>query len=266
MKAAVIQFDIRPGDISANEKNAAEWITKAAEAGAELIVLPELWNCGYYFDDIASVAQDMRGSSIKLLQKLAKKHSVYIIGGSIAERRNGEIYNTSMAVNSGGEVVQKYRKVHLFPLGLAEQDYFSSGDEWNIIETPWGKIGMILCYDLRFAEFIRNLVLRGAQAIVVPAQWPQVREHHWDVLLQARAIENAVHIIAANRVGQDGSGTYGGHSAIVDPLGDVLVQGDDEAGFWLADIDFDRHSEVLDMIPVLHDRKAILDEIDNSLL
>lgn len=264
MRASVIQFDVRPGEITVNEEQAAEYIAKAAEAGAEVVTLPELWNCGYQLADLHTLAQNMRGSSIRLLQKYAKKYGIFIFGGSIAEKKEKHFYNTAVAINAQGDIIAKYRKAHLFPYGLEEEKFFAPGNEWVLADTPWGKAGMMICYDLRFPEFVRNLVLRGAKFLVAPAQWPGVRLENWLVLAQARAIENQVFMLATNRTGTDPSGKYDGGSLIVSPWGDVLARGYSEAGAYTADLDFSIIEHAKSRIPSLECRRRILDEIDDS--
>jgi predicted amidohydrolase len=264
MKASIIQFDIIAGDIATNEKKAAYYIEKAALEGAETVVLPELWNCGYDLPNLPNLAQNMRGSSIRLLQKLAKKHHLFIFGGSIAEKKNNKYYNTAVIIDNEGNITAKYRKIHLFPLAIEENKFLTSGKEWCIVDTPWGRAGQILCYDLRFPELIRNLVLRGAEMLIVPAQWPELREKHWAVLNQVRAIENQIFVLAANRTGSDKSGIYPGHSLIIDPWGEILAESDNKEGIISAEIDFGIIGEAANKIPILSDRHRILDEIDDS--
>ena len=262
--AAVVQFDIEPGNVAANEAAVAGYIAEAAAAGAQVVVLPELWNCGYALDLLPETAQDMRGSSVRLLRKLAKEHHIYIFVGSIAEKKDGLYYNTMVVVDWDGNIVAKYRKVHLFSLGLREDQFFTPGDDWVLVDTPWGKAGLTICYDVRFPEFIRNLVLRGARFLVAPAQWPEIRLNNWLVLLQARAVENEVFMLGANRTGRDSSGIYGGGSLIVSPWGNLLAEGKDAAGVSIGNLDFQEIAHAASRIPALQDRRRIMDEIDDG--
>ncbi len=269
MKAAVIQYNIHSGDAKANRGKAAALLAEAGKMGAEIVLLPELWNCGYDLDRLEELAETSRGLSAKMLQKAAKEQHMFIIGGSIAEKKDGKYYNTSLAINQKGEIVQKYRKAHLFSLGLHEDEYFMAGDEWVQAETPWCKVGMMICYDLRFPEFARNLALRGAKLLTMPSQWPRSRDEARYILCRARAIENRCFVMAANPVGIDeGNGfKYAGGSMIIDPYGKILVEGPDEEGVFMADIDFSPWLSLDDQSPtidVFADRRAILDEIDDS--
>ncbi|MDD2496990.1 MAG: carbon-nitrogen family hydrolase [Desulfitobacteriaceae bacterium] len=266
IKVGLIQLSVQPGNISINEKNAQDLVEKAAQAGSELVVLPELWNCGYDLPNLNKLAQTLHGSSVNLLRSLAQEYKIFIFGGSVGEKKSGDYYNTAVMVDSRGFVAGKYRKIHLFPLGLEEDKYFAPGSEWGLIETPWGTAGIELCYDLRFPELMRNLVLRGARFVVVPAQWPAAREDHWTTLCRARAIENQVYIIACNRSGCDGKLKYAGRSMVISPWGEIITQADDESGLTIAEIDLNEAEKVRKMIPVWEQRCDLLDEIDHSQL
>lgn len=268
-RAALVQFDIRPSQVHLNESTAAELIAKSAELGADVVVLPELWNVGYDLERLPQLAQNIpNGSSTQMLCNLAKQYGIYIFGGTIAEQKGDKFYNTALVINDMGEIICKYRKLHLFPKGLREQDYFTPGDEWGLVETPWGLFGVAVCYDLRFPATIQNLTLRGANTIIVPAQWPTVRADHWLMLNQARAIDNQVFVLGCNRTGRDASGKYPGWSVAVDPLGHVLAGGKEaeSPGVLLADIDYGQMSKIRSAIPVYNDRLRIVDEIDDSIL
>ena len=268
LKAALVQFDIRPGEVALNEATAERLLDECAACGAELAVLPELWNVGYDLPRLPELAQDLRGSSARLLARLARKHGMYIFGGTIAEKRGGRFYNTALIYNDKGELIQKYRKIHLFPNGLEEDKYFEPGDEWCLVDTPWGRFGVAVCYDLRFQATIQNLALRGAETLVVCAQWPTVRMDHWYLLSQARAVENQMFVLACNRTGSDRSGKYPGCSLAADALGKVLCGGPEASGqgILLADFDYSRLDKIRSSIPVYRDRKPILDELDDSQL
>jgi len=269
MKVAMLQMDIVYGDVAANEKKAEFLLQKAAGLGAEVVVLPELWPCGYALNRLPELAQDLSGSSVTMLKNAARKHGLFIFGGSLAEKNNGDYYNTLPVIDRNGEIAGCYRKVHLFPLGLNEDVYFKAGDSWGLVETPWGLWGLALCYDLRFGAFLRNLALRGAQAIVIPAQWPALRIDHWQTLTLARAMENQIFLLACNRTGTDASGEYNGCSAIIDAWGRIVAGGrpsESPDEIILADVDLAQNKKARHYIPVYHDRRPVLDEINNSLL
>ena len=151
---------------------------------------------------------------------------------------------------------------------MKEPEYFMPGDEWGLVETPWGLFGLAICYDLRFPATIQNLTLRGANTLIVPAQWPTIRAKHWLMLNQARAIDHQIFVLACNRTGHDHSGKYPGWSVAVDPLGEILCGGKEatSAGILLADLDYTVLPKIRSSIPVYDNRLRILDEIDDSQL
>jgi omega-amidase len=240
-------------------------ILNAAQLKADMVILPELWNTGFDCEHFDKTAQSLRGKSIAALKKLAREYEVFIFGGTIPEKKDRKIYNTCAAIDQKGDFVGKYRKVHLFSGGVGEDQYFTSGEEWGLIETPWGMAGVAICYDLRFPELIRNLVFRGARFIVVPAQWPQERLEHWHTLCRARALDNQVFVFGVNPAGKVADSGYTGHSLIVSPWGEILKEGGEEEELIVLDIDLKEVDRIRKILPVLQDRRNILDEIDNSL-
>ncbi len=269
LRAALLQFDVRPGEVQHNEAVISALLDESKACGAQLVVLPELWNVGYDLPHLPQLAQNLRqGSSARLLMRKAKEHDMYIFGGTIAEKKGDSFFNTALVIDNNGEIIYKYRKLHLFPNGLKEPEYFMPGDEWGLVETPWGLFGLAICYDLRFPATIQNLTLRGANTLIVPAQWPTIRAKHWLILNQARAIDHQIFVLACNRTGHDHSGKYPGWSVAVDPLGEILCGGKEatSAGILLADLDYTVLPKIRSSIPVYDNRLRILDEIDDSQL
>lgn len=263
VRVASVQFDVVLGDAEANQQKAAALVEEAAAKGAQIVLLPELWNCGYLLDELPRLAEGKNGKSIALMRKLAAKHQIYIFAGSIAEKKDGKYYNTSFAINDRGDIIAKYRKAHLFSLGLREKEYFTPGDDWILVDTPFMRVGMLICYDLRFPEFCRNLALRGADLFVVPAQWPKSRLTDWRLFCKVRAIENQCFLISANRTGED-EFAYPGSSAIISPRGDMIAEAQEEEGLILGDLDLELLQSTREKIPMLTDRRRILDEVDDS--
>ncbi len=265
-QVGIAQMEVSPGAVAANEEKAEKMVRGLARAGASIVLLPELWNTGYDLEHLPQLAQNSRGNSWKLLRNLAKEEGITLFGGSLAEEKEGVFYNTAPVFNRQGELLLKYRKAHLFPLGIEEDRYFAAGAEWGLGEAEDLRFGLMICYDLRFPAFCRNLALRGAKVFFLPAQWPKARLDHWRTLIMARAIENQVYIIAANRSGNDGDLAYPGHSLIVNPLGEILAEGGEGEELLLAEIDLNEIEPVRQRIPVFRDRRNILDEIDDSFL
>ncbi len=192
------------------------------EVNHSLVVMPELFVTGYDYDSITKAASQFpEGQVFKTITNKCKEFGAWFYG-SIPERDNGRVYNTGVLVNPEGELVEKYRKIHLFgPLG--EKHVFDKGETLSIASTPFGKLGLSICYDLRFAEQYVDMKRAGADIFLVVAEWPIPRIDHWKHLLRARAIENQAFIVGVNRVGSDLSSTYGGNSAIYDPMGNAVV-------------------------------------------
>lgn len=218
--AGIFQFDIRKGDLSGNVKTALDGISRASAQGTDLLVLPELWSCGYDYPGLAAHAA-RTPDVLETLCQTARKNDL-IIAGSLPEADAEGIYNTLYVVNSKGEVAGEYRKTHLFSL-IGENRHFRAGSRAMVCDTAAGRIGLMLCFDLRFPELCRSLALQDAQIVIVPAQWPAARIHHWDTLLRARAIENQLFVIGANRYGADEDLIFTGHSGMISPAGDVLA-------------------------------------------
>jgi len=255
MKVALMQMDIVLGDVAANQKKALAMIEEGLHDGAKLFVLPEMWTTGYKLREIQKLGEPENGPSIQMLKSMAKQNKVEIISGSIAETDGGKVYNTAYAISQNGDVVSKYRKIHLS--GLAgEEKYISPGSRKSAFDMTFGKAGLIICYDIRFTELPRALALEGCQTLFVPAEWPNARGKHWLTLNMARAIENQMFVIAVNRVGADESDVFFGHSLAINPWGEVLAEGsEDKEEVVIADVDFASISEIRRRIPIFADRR-----------
>mgnify|MGYP000100223854 CR=1 FL=1 len=219
-KAGFVQFDVRTGAVADNLAEAEARLAHLADEGAALAVLPEMWSCGF---DNANLDQHARRTPeiLERLSRLATRHRM-VIGGSLPEREGGRIYNTLYLLDADGAVAGAYRKVHLFSV-TDEHRYFSAGDRCVVCPTALGPVGLMICYDLRFPELCRTLALQGAWIVIAPAQWPDARIDVWDVLARARAMENQLYIIGANRCGMENNTRFSGHSIIVDPGGRILA-------------------------------------------
>lgn len=251
-KAGFIQFDVRPGEVSANLAEAEKHLERLSGEGAALAVLPEMWSCGF---DNADLARHARGTPqiLERIRGLASGHRM-VIAGSMPEEEEGRIYNTLYLVDADGSVAGSYRKVHLFSV-TDEQKYFAPGDRNVVCDTSLGPVGLMICYDLRFPELCRALTLKGAGIVVVPAQWPDARIDRWDVLAQARAIENQIYLIGANRCGVEKRVPFSGHSIIVDPSGAVLAWAPDGgAQVGTALVDPAHRERIRQAMPCLRDR------------
>ncbi|MFD1037031.1 carbon-nitrogen family hydrolase [Virgibacillus byunsanensis] len=250
----MIQFDIIYGDPKENEKRAEEWITKAVQTGAEIIVLPELWTTGYDLTRLDEIADQDANHAIRFLSYIAKKWNVHVIGGSIAEQYEDGVRNTMLVMNQQGELIHKYSKLHLFQL-MDEHLYLKEGQDKAEFTMDEVNCAGFICYDIRFPEWIRKSAVSGAKVMYVVAEWPAPRIDHWRILLQARAIENQCYVVACNRVGADPKNTFGGMSLVIDPWGEIVAEGGSGEEIVTATIDDDLVNEVRKRIPVFVDRR-----------
>jgi predicted amidohydrolase len=246
MRVTIAQTDIALGEKEKNLKN-AERIVEEAHPG--LILFPELFTTGFDCDIIKELSEEVPGETTDTICNVCGDS---IAGGSIAER-DKDIYNTFFLVDSKG-ILGTYRKIHLF---RDEKKCFASGEEAVVLNTKFGTIGLATCYDIRFPELFRELVKKGAEIILVTAEFPAPRDEHWKVLLQARAIENQVFVIAVNRVGRDKRQEYFGRSMVLDPWGKILLEGRSEEEILSCDVDVSQVSKIRKDFPVLGDSKIL---------
>lgn len=228
MQAALLQFDARgeaPADAVAR---ALEGIDGAP--AADLYLLPELWPVGAFAcAQFPAAAEAVDGRTVQAFQERARRCKAWLHIGSFVELDGAARYNTSLLINAQGEIVARYRKIHLFgQAGSLEPQYLSRGSEIVVVDTPFGRAGLSTCYDLRFPELYRRQVAQGAELFLVVAGWPLKRIDAWNLFTRARAAENQAHLIACNGCGVTGEIRLGGHSQLVGPLGEVLAQADDQ--------------------------------------
>jgi len=255
-KLSVLQMDVAIGQPDENFKKVEQLLQQAVQAVVkpDCIVLPEMWNTGYALEQIYELA-DKDGERTKaLISAFCKTHEVQVVAGSIAERRGDQIYNTIYVFDRTGEIVADYSKIHLFRL-MDEEKYLAEGDHIGTFVADGVQAGMMICYDIRFPELARKLALSGAKILFVPAEWPNPRLHHWRTLLTARAIENQMYVVSCNRVGTSGTTEFFGHSMIIDPWGEILVEGQGSEEILSATIDLSLVDEVRGRIPVFEDRR-----------
>jgi predicted amidohydrolase len=249
--AAAIQFTVKQGDVDANLAYVREALVRVAALGANLAVLPEMWSSGFSYKNLNKLALRTQGI-VDELQELSSRHKLVIIG-SMPEPNGDKVFNTVYVIDNGS-LAGVYRKMHLFSL-LGEERAFSGGDSWLLAETSIGKVGVIICYDLRFPELSRRLAVEGAQVICVPAQWPKPRQEHWRTLLRARAMENQLFIVACNACGIIGKLDFFGMSMIIDAKGELLAEAGDCEGEIVTLLDMQAMSDWRAQIPCFNDRK-----------
>lgn len=261
LRLALLQMHIEAGNPEANFTKLASMLEEAMSQTSkpDVIMFPEMWNTGYALTEIKTIADREGERTRAFLSDFSKKHSVHIIGGSIAELKEDKVLNTMYAFDRSGHVVSDYSKIHLFRL-MDEEKYLAAGDKLGRLEIEGTKAGMMICYDIRFPELARKLALDGAKLLFVPAEWPHPRLHHWRTLLTARAIENQMFVIACNRMGSSGDTNFFGHSLVLDPWGETIAEAGEEETIIYADIDLDLVDAVRTKIPVFEDRRPSIYE------
>lgn len=253
-KAGAVQFDVKDADVQGNLAVTLTHLGYLADQGACLGVCPEFFLTGFDNENMGRLMPAVE-EGVQTLAEFARKRSLAIVG-SLPEQQNGQIFNTLYFIDRDGGIRARYRKLHLFPL-TGEDLYYTRGDEMVTADTSLGRVGTMICYDLRFPELARRLFLDGARLFVLSAQWPRRRVAHWQALIRARAIENQAWFVCCNRTGTDANGlVFPGGSMIVDPNGAVLAQGDDAPGIIMTDIDMDLVDLVRQTIPVGQDRRG----------
>lgn len=268
MKAAAVQLS-SGANVDANIAGADKHVRAAAADGATLIVLPEKWTVMGSQDDLRAGAQTLDGTAIGWARETARELGVDLVAGSIAELVEGreKLSNASVHIGPDGEIKSVYRKLHMFDVEIEGKRYRESDTEepgQDIVVSELGdgtKLGLSICYDLRFPELFRVLALRRAHIVALPAAFtlPTTRDH-WEVLVRARAIENQVFVVAANQVGKHPDGhRSGGRSSIVDPWGTMLACATDDApGYVVAQLDFAHQDDIRKRVPLLSHRRPHL--------
>jgi predicted amidohydrolase len=264
MRLALAQLAVEAGDVSGNTDRAVDAIERAAADGADLVVLPELFNVGYFaFDLYERESEPLDGPTLTRIREAARDNEVGVLAGSIVEdlAASGEgptdegLANTAVLFDRSGERLATYRKHHLFGYESAESKLLTPGETLGVAAFEGFTVGVTTCYDLRFPELYRALADRGVTLVLVPSAWPYPRVEHWTLLPRARAVENQWYVAAAN-----GSGTFEdaellGRSSIYDPWGTPLASSGDDPALVVADVDPERVETVREEFPALRDRR-----------
>lgn len=260
MKVAAVQLK-SSSDKFANLQKAEKYIKKAKELGADFVLLPEMY-MGFLHPKLgqsryAEIAEPLDGPFVSGLAECARENQVYVICG-IFESKPGEntrAYNTTVFLGRNGELLQSYHKTHLYDaFNYKESDSIIPGIiPQDVIETEFGKVGMMVCYEIRFPEISRRLAMKGADFLFIPAAWVEgvMKEEHWKTLLRARAIENTVYVFAADQIGNN----FSGQSMIIDPMGVVKANAGEEETIILSEIDLERIKRVREKLPSVVDRR-----------
>lgn len=253
MRLTSIQLEIQDREKEKNLEHALAMVDQAPES--DLMLLPEIWPCGYFsFDRYQAESEPVNGPTVRAFQSKAIARRCHILMGSILERDNGKLYNTSLLLNPAGEIIGRYRKIHLLGYQSEERDLLSPGTDIIVPATPWGPAGISTCYDLRFPEFFRKMVDAGAKIFLVPSAWPLVRLDAWTLFNRARAHENLAFVFSCNCAGSNAGKRYAGHSMVVDPWGKVVAEAGEEACLLSAELDPGLVDSAREEFPALEDR------------
>ncbi len=238
---------------------------------ADLVMLPEMWNGPYEAKRFPDFAEVEGGPSWQFLSALAKEKRVWLCGGSIAEREGERVYNTSYVFDPDGRMIAKHRKMHLFDIDVTggqrffESDTLSPGDRVTVFSTPFCRIGLCICYDLRFPELARLMVDAGAEVFLVPAAFNLTTgPAHWELLFRSRAVDNQVYTVGTAPA-RDPAASYQswGHSIVCSPWGEVLMQADETETVRITALDLNRIAQVRSELPVLRQRRTDLYRLES---
>lgn len=271
---AAIQVE-STADVQNNVEVACQLIQEAANQGAQLAALPENFaTLGLTREQSLSVAEPFNAGTIqKQLAACAKENNIWVVGGTIPllEATGNKVYSSCLLWDGNGKIVARYNKIHMFDVMVdkddvyRESDHVQPGNEIVLVDTPFGKIGLAVCYDLRFPELFRAFMLKGVDIIILPSAFTvPTGKAHWEILLRARAIENLCYVVAPAEVGQrhDGRGTYG-HSMIIGPWGDILAKVEEGNAVVTAKIDLENMQRIRNEFPSLsHCQPFIMKELN----
>ena len=260
MKAAVVQFKASTNK-ETNLKKIISYIEKAASKNATLCAFPEFMmfytRSSQTPKQLATLAETITGNFVESIAKATKENSIQVVGSFYEKsRKKDRVYDTSFVIDKTGKVISTYRKIHLYDaLGFRESDKMASGSKIaKPVKTTLGKVGMMICYDLRFPEMSRSLAAAGSEILVAPSAWVKgnMKEEHWITINKTRAIENGCYVIAPDQVGN----IYCGRSLVVDPYGKVLLDMKKRQGIGYANIDLKKVKQTRKVLPLLKNRRT----------
>ncbi|KAJ1117269.1 hypothetical protein NDU88_005469 [Pleurodeles waltl] len=268
-RLALIQLFVSPVK-SDNLNRACKLIREAAQEGAKVVALPECFNSPYGTKFFPEYAEQIPGESTKVLSDVAKECDIYLIGGSIPEEDAGKLYNTCAVFGPDGTMLLKHRKIHLFDINVPgkicfqESETLSPGDSFSVFDTPYCKVGVGICYDIRFAELAQIYAKKGCQLLVYPGAFNMTTgPAHWELLQRSRALDNQVYVATASPA-RDEKASYvaWGHSSVVSPWGDVLSKAGPDETVTYTDIDLQYLTDVRQQIPIHFQKRADLYSVE----
>jgi len=258
MKVAIIQMGV-DFDKQKNLEKMKSFVHGAKASGADLAVLPEMFNCPYSNDYFADYAEEAGGESYTAISQAAQENEIYVVGGSIPERDGSDVYNTSFAFDRKGVEIARHRKVHLFDIDVAggqrffESETFKAGDNITVFDTEFGKMGLVICFDIRFPEICRLTALAGANVLFAPGAFNMTTgPMHWEILFRLRAVDNQLFTVGASPA-RDEAGVYVSYanSIAVDPWGKILYRAGAHECMEIVEFDLDEVQKVRAQIPLL---------------
>ena len=264
MKVAAIQMPTVK-DKMQNIRTAGTYMKKIKAEQPDFVILPEMFCCPYQTQNFPVYAEEEGGPVWQQLSEYAKQYGIYLIGGSMPEKdAEGKVYNTSYIFDRQGKQIGKHRKVHLFDIDVTggqtfkESDTLTAGDHDTVFDTEFGRMGVMLCFDIRFPELARMMVNDGAKAILVPAAFNMTTgPAHWELSFRTRALDNQIYMIGCAPMRDESAGYISwGHSIVTDPWGQVMKQLDEKEGILIEEIDLDREDQIREQLPLLKHRKS----------
>ena len=249
--AAAVQFNIALGDVDRNLSKAVAGLERAAKQNVQLAVLPEMWSAGYDYKRLSKHAEE----TPRVLDAISARSAQLgmVVVGRLPEKADGLIYNTAYVIDRG-ELLDRYRKLHMFST-MGEDRFLSPGNRTLVVSTSAGRLGVAICYDLRFPELFRKMALEGAEIICLPAEWPRPRQEHWRTLLRARAMENQLFVVAANCCGIQVKLDFFGMSLLLSERGEVLAEAGDTDAELVATFDYQEMLDYRAQIRCYDDRR-----------
>lgn len=263
IKVAAIQMPTVT-DKMQNVRTAGIYLEKIKDEKADFVIFPEMFCCPYQTQNFPVYAEEEGGPVWQQLSEYAKQYGIYLIGGSMPEKdAEGKVYNTSYIFDRQGKQIGKHRKVHLFDIDVTggqtfkESDTLTAGDHDTVFDTEFGRMGVMLCFDIRFPELARMMVNDGAKAIFVPAAFNMTTgPAHWELSFRTRALDNQIYMIGCAPMRDESAGYISwGHSIVTDPWGRVIDMLDEKEGVLLTELDLDYEEQVREELPLLKSRR-----------
>jgi len=259
MKLALIQMSVGL-DKRENIAVMESYLKKAGEEGADIAVLPEMFNCPYSNKYFSGYAEKAGGESYTALSQAALSNNIYVVGGSIPENDGDKIFNTSFVFDRKGKEIARHRKAHLFDIDIKggqrflESETFNAGDEVTVFDTEFGKMGLVICFDVRFPEICRLTALGGANVLFVPGAFNMTTGPlHWEILLRVRAVDNQIFTVGASSArNEEGVYVSYGNSMVVDPWGKIMYRADAEETLGLVDVELSEVEKVREQLPMIN--------------